>query len=285
MITPPIRPCYSHLEDRSVLRVQGKDTVSFLQRLITNDIRYVNKDTTIYALLLTPQGKFLYDFFILNRSDNDVLIECYRPLHDALMRHLLLYKLRADIMVTAETDYRVYALQSQDFSQLNHGETIHLPEGYIFVDPRHIAMGQRAVLTSDILSENYGLSACSGEWYHNQRFDLTLPQGHDDLVSGVSYPHDFNMDHFNAIDYQKGCYVGQEVTARMHYKAKPQKAPYTVRAFNHMVLPPQGTPITQASAVAGIMCSSVGKRGLAVIKKEAVDKALHAGNTPISVDY
>lgn len=275
---------YAYLEDRSILWVQGNDAASFLQRFLSNDIRHINENLTIYGLLLTPQGKFLYDLFLLKHPDSGFLVDCYRPLQDALIRHLLLYKLRANITITAKAEYHVYALKSRHFTSLGLGETKHIPEGYVFGDPRHAAMGQRAILTQNVLSQAYDLSACSHELYHAQRIELTLPQGHDDLISGASYPHDFNLDSFHAIDYQKGCYVGQEVTARMHYKAKLQKAPYTVKAIDNTPLPPHGTALVKDSGeTVGTMCSSVKTRGLAVIKKEAETSHLYAGNVAIAI--
>jgi tRNA-modifying protein YgfZ len=263
---------YISLEDRAVFYLKGLDSRAFLQRLLTNNVDYVSNHMSIYALMLTPQGKFLYDFFIVQHREG-YLIECNKNLKDTIIKQLLLYKLRSNIDIVAVPGYYPYALFTEGFSLDGKGQTLPLPQGYIFNDPRHNAMGKRVLLTHKEWPLEHNLVPATLKDYHRLRYQFKLPQGHDDLISGESYPHDFAMDTWNAIDYQKGCYVGQEVVSRMHHKATLRKAVCAVASTHQEPLPSHGTPVQLSlGETIGIMCSSVEGTGLALLKKEYLAK-------------
>lgn len=205
----PIAPCFIALEKRGLLTLTGPDCQDFLQGLITNDIRKAGPDALLYACLLSPQGKFLHDFFISARDDGAMLLECEGGERAAdLARRLSLYKLRKDVTIELQEKCRVYAV----FGERSHG----LP------DPRHEALGRRSFEKPDNLPE-----APFAEW-DRLRISLTIPDGSRDLIVGGSTMDEAHMDQLNAVDYQKGCYVGQELTARMHYRGLGKKHLATV---------------------------------------------------------
>ncbi|MCD8498374.1 MAG: folate-binding protein [Alphaproteobacteria bacterium] len=197
------------LENRGLITLTGPDSKDFLQGLITNDINKLTPETLLYACLLTPQGKFLHDFFISERDDGSLLIDCEGGERAAdLAKRLSMYKLRKDVKITAQEDNPVYAGPD-------------LPGG--LPDPRHPDMGSRSFVKPDNMPE-----APFDEWDY-KRITLTIPDGSRDLAVNNSTMDEAHMDQLNAINYQKGCYVGQELTARMHYRGLGKKHLRTVK--------------------------------------------------------
>lgn len=207
---------FVRLEKRGLITLSGPDAKDFLQDLITNDIRKLSPGTLLYACLLTPQGKFLHDFFLVERAaDGAVLLDCEggERARD-LARRLGMYKLRKDVMIEIQERNTVYALLS---AGAQPGDNVS------FADPRHPDMGLRSFVKPENLPE-----APFSEW-DRLRISLTIPDGSRDLKVGVSTMEEARMDTLNAIDYQKGCYVGQELTARMHYRGLGKKHLRTVK--------------------------------------------------------
>ncbi|HRQ61099.1 MAG TPA: folate-binding protein [Alphaproteobacteria bacterium] len=196
------------LPNRGLVTLRGPDAADFLQGLITNDIRKLAPGVMLYACLLTPQGKFLHDFFITQEGDTIVLdCEGSERAQD-LGRKLGMYRLRKDVQIDVKDENPVYA-----------GDD--LPEG--LPDPRHPDMGQRSFVKPNDIAEG------AFEDWDEKRISLTIPDGSRDLVVGTSTLDEGRMDTLNAVDYQKGCYVGQELTARMHYRGLGKKHLETVR--------------------------------------------------------
>lgn len=225
-------PFYVQLENRGCLILTGNDVRPFLQNLITNDMKKLGQDQPLYACLLTPQGKFLHDFFIYEQDDH-ILIDCEggERAHD-LAKRLTMYKLRADVQIQAQDHHSVYAIFNTD--QFGHP------------DPRHKDLGYRSFKASDALEEKP-----FAEW-DKQRIALGVPDGSRDLVVGNSTMDEAHMDQLNAISYDKGCYLGQELTARMHYRGLGKKHLQTVRLDNL----PDGAELR----------SSCGNIGLALVR-------------------
>lgn len=262
----PLTNHYILLENRAVLSIQGQNAYDFLQRLVTNNVNITSHNSGIYALMLTPQGKFLFDFFIVQHHEG-FLLDIYKPLQEKILKQFLLYKLRSNVEITLAPQYGVYSIFS------NHMDTKYDGINYIINDPRHLQMGKRGFIHDKKLLDARGLETATISHYHLLRYTLTLPEGHSDLTSGESYPHDFSMDQWHAINYQKGCYVGQEVVSRMHHKATPKKSVYTIKSLQGQPLPDANTPVTLPSGESiGYMCSSIYDTGLALLKKEYITK-------------
>lgn len=192
----PQAKCFIKLKNRGLIHLEGADRHEFLQNLITNDIQKLTPDHMVYACLLTPQGKFLHDFFVIEGNDF-TLLDCEGGERATdLYERLNKYRLRADVQISVEPNNNVYAI---------FGADIGLP------DPRHTKMGNRSFEKPDLPEQPF-------EMWDEHRIALTIPDGSRDLIVGTSTMDEAHMDQLGAIDYDKGCYIGQELTARMHYR-------------------------------------------------------------------
>lgn len=203
----PQTPFTVKLKNRGLLHLEGPERHAFLQDLITNDIQKLTPDKPLYACLLTPQGKFLHDFFVIE-GDGFTLLDCEGGARaQDLFKRLNLYKLRKNVQISVEEPNDVYAV---------FGAAIGLP------DPRHAEMGTRTFIKPDLPERPF-------EEWDMRRISLCIPDGSRDLIPEKSTMDEARMDQLNAVDYNKGCYVGQELTARMHYRGLGKKHLQTVR--------------------------------------------------------
>lgn len=185
------------LAHRSVISISGDDRFSFLQGLITKDI-FKLEQSLFYALLLTPQGRIDYDLFIF-QSDDKIFIDTDQP--NELIKRIHLFQLRSKIQIQAE-NFHVYIT----FQPLKK------KKDFIFKDPRHDELGYRFYALQD-LKQNLNI-----EEYEEKRRQLHIPDGIKDMPKGRALPLEWNMDILNAVDFEKGCYIGQELTARTKYR-------------------------------------------------------------------
>ncbi|HUB85563.1 MAG TPA: hypothetical protein VL971_07695, partial [Rhizomicrobium sp.] len=192
----------THLvEDRGVVALSGPDARSFLQGLITNDIDRLAPEKSIYAALLTPQGKILFDFLIADDGTGTILLDCPAASRDALIKRLSMYRLRAKVEIAPRDDLAVFA--SWDGSAL---------PGQSFKDPRLPALGGRSIEPK----------ADGKRGYLAHRLSLGVPEAAD-FGSDRMFALDAGLDELHAIAFDKGCYVGQELTARMKHRGTARK--------------------------------------------------------------
>ena len=274
------------LDRRSVLVVSGADAGAFLQNLISNDIDRVDARRAIYATLLTPQGKFLHDFVVSAHpgAADGYLIETEAGRIDDLEQRLIMYRLRADVtMARADPDWAVFAGFGEGAAQAlalesEAGSAAATAGGVICVDPRLAALGVRAVGPAPEmrqLLEGAGFSETDRSAYEHLRLSLGVPDGSRDMLVEKSFPLECNLDDLNAIDYEKGCYVGQELTARTHHRAKIRKRLFPVRSQGPV--PEAGTPVTFNGKEVGEMRSGDGQQGLALLRIESLRSAAADG--------
>ncbi len=231
------------LDDRAVIAVSGPEAKSFLQGLITNDIAALAPDAPIYAALLTPQGKILFDF-IVSENDGGVLLDCAGTSADALMKRLSMYRLRSRVDVSLRTDLAVFWSASDETAGLG--------------DPRLRELGHRSVGARDP-------SAAKDEsGYLSRRLDLGVPEGRD-FGSDKMFALDAGLEELHAISFSKGCYIGQELTARMKHRGTARKRLLLV-ATESGDLPPRGTEIRSGDSAAGEITSTYGARGFALTR-------------------
>lgn len=266
------------LEDRGVLAIAGEDRRGFLQGLISNDVERVGPDRAIYAAFLTAQGRYLHDFFVVEIGDA-LHLDCEASRIDDLRRRLSLYRLRAKVTL-ADVGERlaVVAFYGRDAAAglglpPEAGAAMPFAGGVAFVDPRHTAMGARAIVPRESLA---GLSAgkfSPGDRSHYEqlRLSLGLPDGSRDLPVEKALLLENGFDEINGIDWKKGCYVGQEVTARMKYRTLVKRRLLPVRIAGP--LPPEGTAVLLDGEEAGEMRSGADGLGLAVLRLDAVERA------------
>ena len=238
------------LPGRGLIHAEGVEACSFLNNLLTANVPE-DGGTMAYAALLSPQGKFLHDLFI-RRGDGHILLECEggeraRDLYNCLNR----YRLRAKVTISLEENWPVYVVSgSKDFG---------LP------DPRHPALGRRA-LDKPALPE--GAIAD----YHRRRIALGIPDGSRDIEIGGDTAIEAGLDRLGGIDFKKGCYVGQEVTARMHYRGLAKNRLRPVRWEGPDDFAP-GTDIRSAEgALIGTLRGTCEHTGLAMIKDRLLDR-------------
>lgn len=244
------------MSDRRIFRLTGKDTVSFLQGLITNDVARL-KDGLVYAALLTPQGKFIADFFLL-QQDDAILLDVAESLADDLGKRLSMYKLRADVTI-AESGLNV---------SRGTGEA---PDGAV-ADPRHPALGWR-LYTADTASDD-------GTNWNAIRVAHCIPETGVELTTDT-FILEMGFDRLNGVDFRKGCYVGQEVTARMRHKTELRKGLRRVRIEGTA---PVGTPITAAGKAVGTLFTQSGDHALAYLRFDRISDVMSAGDATVSPD-
>ena len=277
---------YVPLEDRGVVSVDGPEAGPFLQGLISNDIERVTDARCVYAALLTPQGKFLHDFFVLRRGAG-YLLDCEGPRTGDLGRRLMAYRLRADVaLADATEDFRVIALFGGDGGafDLPAGEGSAMPcaGGTLMRDPRGGALGYRAVLPvgadMDVL-EQAGFARGSPADYERHRIAMGAPDGSRDMEVGRATLMECGFEALNGVDFEKGCYVGQELTARTKHRGLVRRR--LARVSLEGPLPPAGTPIVAGEREVGEIRSGLGAAALAVLRLERIASAAEAG-TPLT---
>ncbi|GAA0614735.1 MULTISPECIES: YgfZ/GcvT domain-containing protein [Thalassospira] len=286
---------YALLPDRAVIRVSGPDRVSFLQGLVSNNIETISAEKSGYGALLTPQGKFLFDFFVYHQDEDSLLIECERGENGEraaeLFKKLRMYKLRAKAELSDITDsYDVIAVFGKDaLSALSldatPGATAHMADGIKAVDPRLAEMGARVLLPKNALTEMAAIGAEESdiETYHQMRVSLGIPNGSEELEIEKSILLENGFEELGGVDFKKGCYMGQELTARTKYRGLVRKRLLPIKIDGPA--PDAGTPIMNGDKEAGIIRSVHGDHGLAMIRLERVegDAELSAGDAKITV--
>ena len=257
------------LPDRSVLSVAGEDAASFLHGLVTNDVEHLAIGEARYAALLTPQGKILFDFFIY-RAPEAFLIDCPSTSAADLAKRLGFYRLRAKATIVDLSAERVVAACLE-------GEPDPV-EGFAFVDPRDARLGARAILSRAAAQP---LGAPSLEDYEAHRISLGVPKGGVDFAYGDAFPHDANMDLLRGVDFEKGCYVGQEVVSRMRHRGGVRKRIVKVRLA--AAGPATGAAILAGEAMVGALGSIAGDEGLALLRIDRLAEAKNEGRA-LTVD-
>jgi len=280
------------LETRGVLALTGADTRPFLQGLISNDVTKVTPTRAIWAALLTAQGKWLHDFFV-TEVDGAVLLEAERERLPDLAKRLRLYKLRSQIEIAPRDDLAVAALwpdAALDALGLAHEPGAAAPRagGVVHVDPRLAALGARAVVPRDRLDAALaGFDRAPVADYDRLRLSLGVPDGSRDFVPEKSILLENGVDELNGVDWKKGCYVGQELTARTKYRGLIKKRLMPVGIDGP--LPAPGTLVMLGAREAGEMRSAADGIGLALLRLEMVDaaalegEALRAGDATLRV--
>ena len=201
------------------LSIEGEDSNEFLQNLITNDINKCSEDNIIYSCLLSPQGKFLSDFFIF-KKDEKYLIETHSFFYEKLLKKLNLYKLRSKVHINEVNNLHSYSV----FGDIQKDQ-----DTFIFnIDPRNKNIGLKLIHLKKNPEILDSLNEINEEKYHQILIQNTVPLSHYDLEENKSLLLENNFENLNSISWDKGCYVGQEITARMKYRALLKKKIYSL---------------------------------------------------------
>jgi len=261
------------LPDRGVVKVSGEDARNFLNGLITTDATLLRPGLGRFGALLTPQGKIITDFLITEvpaGHGGGFLIDCPRALAQGLAAKLGFYKLRAEVAVENLSD-SLGVLAAWD------GEPVVRPD-LAFADPRATALGWRILVPEGLapkLADLIGAELADSSAYDAHRIAIGVPRGGLDFTYGDAFPHETNMDRLHGIDFDKGCYVGQEVVSRMQHRGTARTR--TVRVVLEDFSPEPGTAILAGDKSIGTMGSTSGQNGLALIRIDRAADALDAG--------
>jgi tRNA-modifying protein YgfZ len=265
------------LPDRGVVKVSGEDARNFLNGLVTSDVTVLRPGLARFGALLTPQGKITTDFLITEAPAGDgggFLIDVPRPLAQALADKLGFYKLRAKVAVENLTD-SLGVVAAWD------GEPAIKPD-LSFADPRHDALGWRILVPAEFkqkVADLIGADLVDSAAYESHRIACGVPRGGLDFTYGDAFPHETNMDRLHGVDFEKGCYVGQEVVSRMQHRGTARTR--TVKVILDGPSPEVGATILAGDKPVGTMGSTSGQNGLALIRTDRVADALDA-NAPLT---
>ncbi|MEL7049846.1 MAG: folate-binding protein [Pseudomonadota bacterium] len=267
--------------DRGVIEVSGADSTKLLQGLVTNDVEKLKDGEAAYAALLTPQGKILFVFFIYRRAENCFLIDVLRDEAAALAKRLSMYKLRSEVTIKdVSADYTVSTLWAAD-----NLATPALPDAgaYAFIDPRLPTLGLRILVTlaTDWVPGEMEAHPTTADAYHAHRIALGVPDGGTDFITSEAFPHEAMLDQLHGVDFEKGCYVGQEVVSRTQHRGTARKR--IINVASTQPLPPNGTDIKAGTATVGKLGSVSGTTGLATLRLDRVAEA-QTQNTPLTAD-
>ena len=216
------------LEDRGLILITGEDVKNFLQNIITNDIEKVNLSTSIFSALFTPQGKYLFEFFLI-QSKNGYLLDCDSKFTNEIINYLLKYKLRSKIEISdISKDYVIGLINSEKFLDIQKnenktGDTIEFRGSPLFLDPRNNNLGARIVSSLEKLHltiKKLNLKIIKPDTYFAKAHSLGIPIKGIENLKDQLFGLEANFEELNAIDFKKGCYIGQENTARMKLKEK-----------------------------------------------------------------
>ena len=253
---------YFNLVDSKFLSISGQDRGNFLQDLITNDIHKCDSKNSIYSCLLNPQGKFIADFFIID-YENSYLIETHKKFVNDLINKLKIYKLRAKVEINNVNDLI-------SLSIIENNDLLELEEDIIlFKDPRNDELGNKIFVSKNKFKElekKYNLIEDNFGKYRKLLIKNLIPYSSEDLIQNKSLLLENNFNKINAIDWEKGCYVGQEITARMKYRALLKKSIRVVEIISGNVR--RGNQINFNQNKVGEIISSFNKLAIAMMKIE-----------------
>jgi folate-binding protein YgfZ len=216
------------LEDRGLVSITGEDVKNFLQNIITNDIEKVNSSASIFSALFTPQGKYLFEFFLI-KSKNGYLLDCDNKFTNEIIDYLLKYKLRSKIEIkNISTEYVIGLITLEKFADIQKnenktGDTIEFRNSPLFLDPRNKKLGARILSTLEKLHltiKKLDLKIVKPDIYFAKAHSLGIPIKGIENLKDQLFGLEANFEELNAIDFKKGCYIGQENTARMKLKEK-----------------------------------------------------------------
>jgi len=226
------------LKDRGVLSISGQDSKDFLQNLVTNDINKVTDTQSCFSSLLTPQGKYLFDFMIVKNKDG-YFIDCELNQINGLIKRLNVYKLNSKIEITnLSHKFQVVVISNEKFLLINNsknqeGATITYRDDPFFIDPRNKGLGARGIVSLEKLYlsiKKLELKLEDSKNYYELSYNLGIAQINTKNLQEKVFGLECNFEELNGIDFKKGCYVGQENTARMKLKNKIRKKLFAVKS-------------------------------------------------------
>ena len=277
------------LEGRGVLKIEGPDVRPYLQGLVSNDVDMVSAERTVWAALLTPQGKFLHEFIIFQPEPEVFLLDCEAARIEDLIRRLSIYKLRSKVALSdARGDFAVLGLFGESILEklglpAEPGHARDLAGGIVTVEPRLPPLGARALVPRAGVSkwiEATGFAPGSLDDYDRLRIALGVPDGSRDMEVEKATLLENGFDELQGVDWNKGCYMGQELTARTKYRGLVKKRLLPVALDG--AAPAPGTQVLCDGKDAGTLHSAAGDMALALLRLEHLEGTLTAGEARLN---
>ncbi len=253
----------SLLADRGIVRISGAEALSFLHKLVTNSLLDLKPGEARYAALLSGQGKLLFDFFVVPVPDS-CLLDCPRAQIPDLIRKLTLHKLRTPVTIEDVSASLAVAAFWGEPVPANFS-------GLAFADPRTADMGLRLIAPPEALA----FTTTPQDAYEAHRTALGVPKGGVDFPYGDAFVHDADLDWLHGVDFNKGCYPGQEVVARVHFRKSARKQ--IVKVHFDGPTPASGSEVMMGDINIGHIGSVAGAQGLAMLRLDRVEDARAAG--------
>jgi tRNA-modifying protein YgfZ len=272
----------AHLIDRGVIRISGPDARSFLHNVTTGDVAAVSSNHAGFGAILTPQGKIIADFLMIEAPEEDgggFFLDTPQLVLPQLLQRLMLYKLRARIEIS-DMSGEIAVLALWD------GGHVQDDDGLVFTDPRLAILGQRALVAKADIAV---LANTDAEDWHAARIALGVPDGVKDFDYGDAFPHETLMDQLNGISFTKGCYVGQEVVSRMQHRGSARTRIVPI-VFPGGIRSEWGVEARAGDKLIGKVGSTANGRGLAMLRLDRVADALAngtqitGGNIPMIIE-
>jgi folate-binding protein YgfZ len=272
------------LPDRGIVRLNGDDARTLLNGLVTTDVTHLTPEAARFGALLTPQGKIVADFLLAETGDGSLVLDCPRDLAAALATKLGFYKLRAKVAIENQSD-------ALGILAIWDGIPNPLPAA-TFADPRHPDLGHRVIVAPDqaaAIAAEIGATLADAAAFEAHRIACGVPRGGIDFAYGDAFPHETNMDRLHGVDFDKGCYIGQEVVSRMQHRGTARTR--TVRLTLDGASPPPGTAITAGGKTLATRGASADGRALGLMRIDRVNDALEAGQpitageTPVTIAH
>jgi folate-binding protein YgfZ len=266
------------LSDRGVVKVAGEDAEKFLNSLLTVDVGKVSPGNARFAALLTPQGKIIVDFFVAQAAASDgggFFLDCPRGLAPTLVQRLNFYKLRAKV-IAEDLSEILGVMAAWDGSAA-------IGSGLSYADPRLPELGTRCMLPphrAGTTAAEIGATLSAETDYEAHRIALGIPRGGIDFVYGDAFPHEADMDQLDGVDFDKGCFVGQEVVSRIEHRgiARTRVVPVVIGG----AAPEPGTAVTASGIGLGTTGSAANGRGLAALRLDRVAEAMAKGDAIVA---
>jgi folate-binding protein YgfZ len=267
------------LPERGVVKVAGPTARSFLNGIVTSDIDKIEPGRARFAALLTPQGKIIVDFLVTEAATEDgggFYFDCPKALAPALAEKLNFYKLRAKVTIEDLSDrLGVMAVWGGD------AEAATSEFGLSYADPRLAGLGLRIIVPPDVAADaaaDLGAALGDAEAYDAHRIALGVPRGGQDFAYLDAFPHEADMDQFAGVDFDKGCYIGQEVVSRVQHRSTARSRIVPIVYDDASPMP--GLPVTMGDKQIGTLGSTANGRGLAMLRLDRFADAL-AANIPL----
>ena len=232
------------LDDRGFIKINGDEAKSFLQNIVTNDIEKITNNLTVFSSIFTPQGKYLYEFFILKFEDG-YLLECEKKVTSEIIKIFNFYKLRAKVnLIDASEKYTNIIISLKKFKEITEsqqveGSTSSCENERIYVDPRHKGLGAKIITkieNTENIIKKLDLKKIDKKNYYEKSFTLGIPQINLAKLKDKIFGIENNLDELNGIDFKKGCYVGQENTSRIKLRNKLRRRILPIQKISGKIL-------------------------------------------------